>query len=150
MGRFIESRLSHTQTLDLSPPIKSTSYLIHKVILCWINRRTYDIHWYTNGQMESYFFKTISLYMMFIMPACHWQNRQLASSSPRNTTWPLDRASANGLRWSMVHEGGRLHVLELSVLRIRNESKAAKSEAPTAPIDETREGKTYYRNQMQK
>ena len=62
-----------------------------------------------------YLLKTMFLYMTFIWLACHWQNRQLANSSPRITTWPLERASANGFSWSIFHEEGRWHVLEPSL-----------------------------------
>lgn len=64
---------------------------------------------------KCYLLKTTFLYMTFIWLACHWQNRQLANSSPRITTWPLERASANGFSWPIFHEEGRWHVLEPSL-----------------------------------
>ena len=64
---------------------------------------------------KCYLLKTTFLYMTFIWLACHWQNRQLANSSPKITTWPLERASANGFSWSIFHEEGRWHVLEPSL-----------------------------------
>lgn len=82
----------------------------------------------------TYLFTTISLYMRFIWTACHWQNRQLASITPRITTRPFDRASANGFSWPIVHEGGRLHlilILEPSV-STKNESEAKRSVVATA------------------
>ena len=85
-----------------------------------------------HGIAFTYLFTTISLYMRFICIACHWQNRQLASITPRITTWPFDRASANGFSWPIVHEGGRLHLILEPSVSTKNESEAKRSVVATA------------------
>lgn len=83
-------------------------------------------------KLVSYLFTTISLYMRFMRSACHWQNPQLASINPRITTWPFDRASANGFSWPIVHEGGRWHIFLEPSVSTKNESKANRSWVATA------------------
>ena len=81
----------------------------YKPVIAWCDRCV------DSCAFKCYLLKTTFLYMTFIWLACHWQNRQLANSSPKITTWPLERASANGFSWSIFHEEGRWHVLEPSL-----------------------------------
>ena len=72
-----------------------------------------------------YLFLTTPLSIRSIIWACHLQNCQLASISPRSTTWPFDLASANGFTCFIDQEWGRWHIFALSV-STKNESDATK------------------------
>lgn len=74
-----------------------------------------------------YLFITTPLNIRSIIWACHWQNRQLASISPRSTTWPFDLASASGFTCLTDQGGGRWHIFAPCV-SIKNESDATKSD----------------------
>lgn len=80
-----------------------------------------------------YLFLTTPLSIRSISWACHLQNRQLASISPRSTTWPFDLASANGFTCFIDQEWGRWHIFALSV-STKNESDATKIDVVIACI----------------
>ena len=80
-----------------------------------------------------YLFLTTPLSIRSISWACHLQNRQLASISPRSTTWPFDLASANGFTCFIDQEWGRWHNFALSV-STKNESDATKIDVVIACI----------------
>ena len=98
-----------TQSSCVTSPNDLVCVGLYKPVIEWCDRCV------DSCAFECYLLKTMFLYMTFIWLACHWQNRQLANSSPKITTWPLERASANGFSWSIFHEEGRWHVLEPSL-----------------------------------